>query len=61
MNYQDLVDTVDMPCCVLSVEKAGDSYGDIRIVCSNERYKDVMGPAYHDDMLYYELVPKDSK
>ncbi len=61
MDYQDFVDTVDMPCCVLSVEKVGDSYGDIRIVCSNTRYKDVMGSAYHDNMLYYELVPKDNK
>ena len=61
MTYQDFVDTVGMPCCVLSVEKRGESYGEIRIVCANKPYKAVMGPAYHDGMLYYELVPQDNK
>ena len=32
MEFQAFVNTVDMPCCVLSVEKAGEgSWGEIRI------------------------------
>ena len=62
MDFQAYVDMVGMPCCVMSVEKReGGSYGDIRIVCSNQVYKEVMGPKYHDGMLYYDLVPKDNK
>lgn len=62
MNYQVFTDCVEMPCCVMSVEKtAQDTPGEIRIVCSNQAYKEVMGPAYYDGMLYYELVPKDNK
>ena len=61
MNYQVFVDSVGMPCCVIAVEKKGDSYGDIRIKCANDSYKEIMGPAYYDNMLYYELVPQDNK
>ncbi|MBQ3281728.1 MAG: sensor domain-containing diguanylate cyclase [Eubacterium sp.] len=61
MDFQSFTDNVGMPCCVISVEKKGDTYGDIRILCSNKAYKDVMGPAYYDNMLYYELVPQDNK
>lgn len=62
MDYQGYVDCCAAPCAVLSVEITGaDTYGEIRIVCSNQRYKDIMGPAYYDGMPYWELVPKDVK
>ena len=62
MEFQAFVNTVDMPCCVLSVEKAGEeSWGEIRIVVANRAYRDTMGPAYHDNMIYSELVPQDNK
>lgn len=47
MDYQKFVDQVSMPCCVISVDKAGDGgYGDIRIIAANAVYKAVMGPGY---------------
>lgn len=61
MDYQAFVDTCATACAVLSVEKSGDSYGEIRIVCANEPYKETMGPRYYDNMFYHELVPKDLK
>lgn len=62
MDFQSFVDNIDMPCCVLSVEKRPDGKcGEIRIVVSNKPYKDVMGPSYYDNMPYYELVPQDNK
>ena len=62
MDYHLFVSYVEMPCCVISVEKKADgSCGEIRIVCSNQSYKEMMGPAYYDNMPYYELVPQDNK
>ena len=62
MDYQTFVNTVGMPCCVMSVKKTPEgTCGEIRILCSNQMYKDVMGPAYYDNMIYSELVPKDNK
>jgi diguanylate cyclase (GGDEF)-like protein len=62
MDYQNFVNQVAMPCCVISVDKAGDdAYGDIRIIAANAAYKAVMGLAYYDGMLYSELVPQDNK
>ena len=62
MDFQHFVDGVDMPCCVMSVQKtAEDTCGEIRIIAANRRYKKTMGPAYYDGMLYSELVPKDNK
>ena len=62
MDYQSFVDTVDMPCCVMSVQKTPeDTCGEIRIIAANRRYRKTMGPAYHDGMLYSELVPQDNK
>ena len=62
MDYQAFVNHVKMPCCVLSVEKNGDGgCGEIRILCANQPYRDTMGPAYYDNMPYYELVPQDNK
>lgn len=60
MDFQNLVDSQGMAAAVLSVEKNNDGhYGDIRIVCANEMYKQIMGPGYHDNMVYSELVPKE--
>ncbi len=62
MDFQSFVDTVDMPCCVMSVQKTPeDTCGEIRIIAANRRYRKTMGPAYHDGMLYSELVPQDNK
>ena len=62
LDFQSFVDTCAAACAVLSVEKIGENgYGEIRILCANNHYKEVMGPAYYDNMLYYELVPKDLK
>ena len=62
IDYRNFVNSVAFPCCVISVQKKeGKKYGDIRIVCANEAYKNVMGPAYYDNMLYHELVPQDNK
>lgn len=62
MNYQDFVNTVSMPCCVLSVEQTTAGVcGEIRIIAANKAYKNTMGPGYYDGMLYYELVPQDNK
>ena len=45
MEFQAFVNTVDMPCCVLSVEKAGEeSWGEIRIVVANRAYRDTRDP-----------------
>ena len=61
LSHQQFVNSVDMPCCVMSVTKGADGKcGDLRIVKANQSYKDTMGPAYYDNMPYYELVPKDS-
>lgn len=59
MNFH--VDDIAMPCCIISVEETETGYGEIRIVTANQRYRDTMGPRYHDGMLYYELVPEDNK
>lgn len=62
MDYQAFVNHVKMPCCVLSVEKNADGgCGEIRILCANQPYRDTMGPAYYNNMPYYELVPQDNK
>lgn len=62
MDFQSFVDCVGMPCCVMSVEKAEDGgHGEIRIICANSVYKEIMGPAYYDNMIYSELVPQDNK
>ena len=62
MNHQEFVNCISVPCAVLSVERTADgSCGEIHIVCSNQSYKEAMGPAYYDNMIYSELVPKDPK
>ena len=60
MDFQNLVDMYEMATAVLSVEKTADGHwGDIRIVRANSQYKQIMGPNYHDDMIYSELIPKE--
>lgn len=62
MDFQAFVDTCSKPCAILSVVKTPEGYcGPIHIVCSNQSYKEVMGPTYYDGMAYDELVPKDVK
>jgi len=61
VDFQSLVDMCAMSCSVVSVEKTADGRcGEIRIVCANKKYRDEMGPAFHDNMLYQELVPQAS-
>lgn len=62
VNFQTFVDMVDIPCCVMSVEKTEkETCGEIRILAANQVYKAIMGPGYHDGMVYHELVPRDNK
>ena len=62
MDLQELVNCSSVPSSILSVEKTPDGLcGEIRIVCANQPYRDVMGPGYYDGMIYHELVPKDVK
>lgn len=62
IDYQYFTECVDMPCCVISVQKISDeTYGEIRIIAANQAYKTMMGPSYYDNMLYTELVPQDNK
>lgn len=49
-----------MAAAVMSVKKTEQGHSDeIRIVRANEMYKKIMGPNYHDNMIYSELVPKE--
>lgn len=60
MDFQLLVDSCGMAAAVMSVEKTPDGrYGDIRIVRANAKYKEIMGPKFHDNMIYSEIVPKE--
>lgn len=59
MDYQNFVNCVQMPCCVIAVHKTeAGKCREIRILCANQTYKEMMGPAYYDNMRYDELVPK---
>ncbi|MCR4823616.1 MAG: GGDEF domain-containing protein [Treponema sp.] len=63
MDFQGFVNTFGMACAVLSVQKVSNRrWGEIRIVSSNDIYKGSVGVArYRDNIIYSELVPKDSK
>ena len=62
MDYQTMADSIALPCAILSVEKTAEGLcGEIRVVCSNARFKEIAGPACHDGALYQELVPKNLK
>ena len=39
MNFKELCDNINNMACVVSVEKKGDSYGEIRLVDGNQKYK----------------------
>jgi len=61
MDFQKYVDGFGMAAAIMSVEKKGDDHwGDIRIVCGNQMYKNIMGPGFHDNMIYSELIPKEA-
>ena len=62
MDYQSIVDSVSLPCSVLSVERTenGDC-GEIRIVCFNRAYRTLMGSDCQVGILYQELTPRDSR
>ena len=60
MDFQSLVNSYEMAAAVLSVEKTQDGHwGEIRIVCANAFYKQIMGPNYKDNMIYSDLIPKE--
>lgn len=60
MDFQEIVDSYDMAAAVLSVEQKTDGHcGDIRIVKVNDKYRQIMGPGYHDNMIYSELLPRE--
>lgn len=62
LDYQALVNCCSVASAILSVEMTPEGRcGDIRIVCANQPYREFMGSAYHDGMLYQELVPQDQK
>lgn len=43
MNFQRIVDSFCAPTCVVSVERKTDGgYGDIRLVCTNRKYIDML-------------------
>ena len=47
IDYQYFTECVDMPCCVISVQKVSDEIcGEIRIIAANQAYKTLMGPSY---------------
>ena len=39
MHFKELCDNINNMACVVSVEKKGDSYGEIRLVEGNQKYK----------------------
>lgn len=61
MNIENLkvfADNFDAMTCVISVEKKGDSYGEIRIVTGNRSYIDsIEKPAPGAEMLTKEFIP----
>ncbi len=60
MDFQNIVDSYGMAAAIMSVEKTEDGHhGDIRIVVANSMYKQIMGPGYHDNMIYSELITKE--
>ena len=61
MHYQDMADSIPMPCAVMSVQQTRDgACGDIRIVCANRAYKEILGPGYQDGVLYQEVVRRNA-
>lgn len=63
MDFQVFVNTFTSACAVLAVKKGVAGHAsEVRIHRANDCYKGTMGVArYRDDMLYSDMVPKDSK
>ncbi len=61
MNFQNYVDMCSSSCVILSVERKGNNAGNIKIVCANDKCKEVIGDNYYDDMPYTNFIPKDNK
>lgn len=59
MEYQSMADSIALPCALLSVERAYD--GGIRVVYANSRFRELIGPACRDGMLYDTMLPRDIK
>ena len=59
MDYQRLVDQIDRPCAIVSVDRKDQT--SVRIVCSNRPYKEVMPPPHRDGMLYSEHMPRNPR
>ncbi|MCR5217698.1 GGDEF domain-containing protein [Treponema sp.] len=60
MDFQDLVDSYEKASAVISVRKTEDGhYDEIRIVCVNDSYRQIMGGGFKDNILYSELIPKE--
>ena len=58
MDFQQLVDSIAAMTCIMSVEKRGDGYGEIRIVAGNRSYIDsIEKPADGVEMLTKTFVP----
>ena len=50
MDFQNIVDLLNAPTCIMSVEKKSDGkYGDIRIVCGNKKYTDIISMRENPD------------
>lgn len=61
-KLQLLLDQLTTPSAILSVAREPDGCcGEIRIVRANQPYRALSGPAYYENMLYQDLVPRDLK
>ncbi len=63
MDFQSFVNTFSLPCAVLAVKKSDTGYyDDIRIISSNDGYKQTIDPnIYHDGIHYTELMPREMR
>lgn len=72
MDFQNIVDLLNAPTCIMSVERKSDGkYGDIRIVTGNKKYTDILSlrensphftnpddKSFIPNLLYTEYFPK---
>ena len=54
MDFKKLCDGIDSMACILSVQKKKDGYGDIRIVCGNQKYLDSFNESMYKN---HEFMP----
>ena len=60
MDFQSIANSCGKPAAIIGVERTDDGlYGEIRLICANEAYKKIMGPNYHDNMIYSDLSGKE--